>query len=217
MAADSSKRGAGMKFAPVGNSSSPYPTIDIRIEGVARAVANLRSLEYNTRRRVVSAAVRAANAVVVKEARAQAPRRRGALAASIRGSLKLDRSTGTLVGAIAFKSTKAQKRKGWDAFYAHMVIGGTKPHQIPRSHKVARLRKEKYGGGKDMRYAANRGTIARRYAVFGGRVYSRVQHPGIKPNPFMERTADTSFTAAVAAFQTKFSEAMEAEIAKLSA
>lgn len=204
-----------MRFAHVGGSSSTYPTVDIRIEGVSRAIANLTSLEYNTRRRVVSAAVRAANAVVVKAAKAAAPKRRGALAASIRGSLKLQRDTGTMVGTIAFKSTKAQKKKGWDAFYPHMVIGGTKPHAIPRAYREARTRKQKYGGGKDMRYAANRGSIKRRYAVFGGRVYSRVQHPGIKPNPFMERAAESSFSAAVAAFGNRFGEAMEAEIGRL--
>ena len=204
-----------MRFAPVGNSSSTYPTVDIRIEGVSRAVANLDTLEYNARRRVVSAAVRAANAVVVRAARVNAPKRSGALSASIRGSLKLDRSTGSLIGTVAFKSTKAQKRKGRDAFYAHMVIGGTKLHQIPKAHAVARMRKEKYGGGADMRYAANRGTRTRRYAAFEGHVFSRVQHPGIKPNPFMERAAEASFSAAVAAFTAKFGGRMEAETSKL--
>jgi HK97 gp10 family phage protein len=204
-----------MRFAPVGNSSSTYPTVDIRIEGVSRAVANLDTLEYNARRRVVSAAVRAANAVVVRAARVNAPKRSGALSASIRGSLKLDRSTGSLIGTVAFKSTKAQKRKGMDAFYAHMVIGGTKAHQIPTAHAAARMRKEKYGGGADMRYAANRGARARRYAAFEGRVFSRVQHPGIKPNPFMERTAKATFAAAVGAFTAKFAASMDAEVNKL--
>ena len=206
-----------MKFAPVAGSAYSYPTVDIRIEGASRAIANLKNLEYNARRRAVSAGVRAANAVVVKAARAAAPRRTGALAASIRGSLKLDKATGTLVGTVHFRSTKAQKKKGKDAFYAHMVIGGTKPHEIPSRYQKGRMRKAKYGGGKDMRYAANRGAMKRCYAVFGGRVFSRVSHPGAKPNPLMERVASSAFTPAVAAFETKFSAAMQAEVAKLRA
>jgi HK97 gp10 family phage protein len=194
-----------------------YPTVDIRIEGVSRAIANLKDLEYNARRRAVSAGVRAANAVVVNAARAASPRRTGALAASIRGSLKLDKTTGTLVGTVTFKSTKAQKKKGKDAFYAHMVIGGTKPHEIPERYQKGRMRKAKYGGGKDMRYAANRGATKRRYVAFGGRVYSRVGHPGIKPNPFMERVASSAFAPAVQAFETKFAAAIQAEVAKLRA
>jgi HK97 gp10 family phage protein len=163
--------------------------VSINVRGIEQALANLRTLEFAARRRVVSAAVRAANAVVVKAAKLHAPRRTGAMADSIRGSLKLDRMTGTVVGSIKFKSSKAQKKKGRDAYYAHMVIGGTRPHEIPKFEK--------------------------RYAVFGGRVFSRVQHPGIKPNPFMERVAESSFKPAVAAFEKRFATGMETEISKL--
>lgn len=175
-------------------------TVSIEIRGIEQAISNLKTLEYNARRRSVSAAVRSANAVIVQAAKAAAPRRTGALADSIRGSAKLDRSTGTVIGTITFKSTKAQKKKGRDAYYAHMVIGGTKPHVIPG------VRKRRQPGGKSVR----------QYAVIGGRPYSRVQHPGIKGNPFMERVADVHAAAAVEAFQTRFSEAIETEVAKLS-
>jgi hypothetical protein len=174
--------------------------VSVDVRGIEQSLANLRTLEFAARRRVVSAAVRAANAVVVKAAKLHAPRRTDALADSIRGSLRLDRLTGTVVGSIKFQSTKSQKKKGRDAYYAHMVIGGTKPHAIPKSHK--RVKK---------------GRVIRKYAVFGGRVFSRVQHPGIKPNPFMERVAESSFTPAVKAFEQRFTTAMETEINKLRA
>jgi hypothetical protein len=47
------------------------------------------------------------------------------------------------------------------AFYRHMVIGGTKPHVIK----------------------AKKGALA-----FGGRFATEVQHPGSRPNPFVERS-----------------------------
>jgi HK97 gp10 family phage protein len=171
-------------------------TVSVKVTGVGQAVTNLKTLEYNARRRVVSAAVRAANAVVVRTAKTHAPRKTGTLASSIRGSLKLERSTGSVVGTVTFKSTKAQKEKGRDAWYAHIVIGGSKPHVIPRQGR------NKKG--------------ARRYAVIAGQPYSRAKHPGTKPNPFMERAAEAAFTPAVSAFERRFSEAMETEIRKLS-
>jgi len=79
-----------------------------------------------------------------------------------------------------------------------MVIGGTKPHAIPKTRKRGR---------KD--------AIIRQYAVFGGRVFSRVQHPGSKPNPFMEQAAETSFAPAVSAFEQRFAAGLQAEISKL--
>jgi hypothetical protein len=49
--------------------------------------------------------------------------------------------------------------------YAHLVIGGTKPHQIA-AHRV---------GG---------------FLFFGGRLVPKVHHPGSDPDPFVERGFD---------------------------
>lgn len=174
--------------------------VRINVSGIGEAIAKLKTLEYNARRRAVSAAVRAGNAVIVRAAKAAAPRRSGALAASIRGTTKLDRKTGTLIGSVTFKSTKSQKKKGLDAYYAHMVIGGTKPHDIPRVSK----RRGQNGKAK------------RQYVVIDGHPYSRAKHPGQRPNPFMDHVADSSFSEVVHAFEARFAEAMDAEMAKVS-
>ena len=104
--------------------------VSMRLIGVEQAMANLKSLEAKIVRRAVSAGIRAGNAVLVKSAKSHAPRKSGALVKSMRGSVKLDRATGTVKGTIRSKSTKAQRKKGFDAYYMHMVAGGTKPHII---------------------------------------------------------------------------------------
>ena len=161
-------------------------TVSVRVEGIDQAIRSLRTIDYNARRRVASAGVRAGNRVFVKAARSAAPKRTGVLAKSIRGSVKLDRSAGTLRGTVASKATRAQKKKGHDSYYAHMVIGGAKPHAIPKSR---------------------RGVIA-----IGRKVYRRVQHPGTRPNPFLEQVATREFNNAVRAFEKAFGEKLEKEI-----
>lgn len=176
--------------------------VSVRVDGIKEAVAALRTLEYAARRRVALAAVRAANAVIVKAAKRTAPVVSGALSKSIRGRAKLNRSTGTIEGLVRFKSSKAQKKKGIDAYYGHMVIGGTKPHLIPelvRSKKRGKVKIE---------------LAKKKYVAFGGKVYSRVRHPGSKPNSFVERVGDAFGRQAVEAFEKTFGEKMEAEIQK---
>lgn len=104
--------------------------VRVSVEGIDRAVRNLHTLERKMIRRIVSSGVRAADKEIVTEARLLAPVRTGALRRSIRASVKMDRVRGAVVGTIQSKSTKSMKRKGQDAYYAHMVVGGTRPHDI---------------------------------------------------------------------------------------
>lgn len=107
--------------------------VTIAMTGIDQAMRNLRTLDRKMARRIVSAGVRAADKEIVKEARLLSPVRSGALRRSIRASVKMNRATGSVVGTIKSKTTAAMKRKGYDAYYAHMVVGGTKPHDIPHA------------------------------------------------------------------------------------
>jgi HK97 gp10 family phage protein len=168
--------------------------VDIKttVTGIRASNEALRQLEYAARRRVVSAAVRAGAVVVQKEARQHAPVGvTGQLRKQLRTSVKMDRSTGTVAATISGRATKANKAKGQVAWYTRLVIEGTKPHAI----------RPAVAGG----------------LAFGDGVYSGVMHPGAKPNPFMEQAADSASAAAIAAFDARFAEKMEEEIAKTAA
>ena len=47
--------------------------------------------------------------------------------------------------------------------------------------------------------------------------YTRIEHPGAKPRPFMEQAADASFHMAVRAFESKLEERINVEQNKLKA
>ena len=162
------------------------------ITGIRASNEALRQLEFAARRRVVSAAIRAGASVVQDAARQRAPvGLTGNLRRQLRTSVKMDRSTGTVSATIAGRATKANKAKGQVAWYTRLVIGGTKPHMI----------RPVLAGGLSI----------------GDGVYGSALHPGAKPNPFMEQAADSVAAAAVQAFDARFFEKMEEEIARTAA
>ena len=164
-------------------------SVTMTVYGIENAKRALASLEHKARRRVVSAGVRAGNKVLRDTARSLAPSRTGTLRKSINSSIKLDRATGIVRGTIyAGKATKAMQKKKQTAYYAHMVHGGTKPHEIS--------------------------VPKRKGMTVGGAVVQRVMHPGSRPNPWMERAAQTAFQRAVEAFRKAFGDKLRAEIGK---
>lgn len=163
--------------------------ITAHVEGLGQAIRNLKTLDRKMARRVVSAAVRAGDAVIVKEARMLAPVRSGQMRRQIRGSVKLHRGTGTVQGTVKQKSTKRERKKGQRAHALHLVVGGTKPHEITT---------KKHG-----------------LAIGGAVVVKTVHHPGSHPNPFMDRAAAHANQPALAAFGRKFKAKLDEEVAKL--
>jgi HK97 gp10 family phage protein len=157
--------------------------VTVKLEGVQQAVAALTRIERSARRRAVSAGVRAGNKILRTRARSEAPAKTGALRKSINASVNMDQATGTVIGTIyAGKATKAMTKRGQTAYYAHMVHGGTRPHAINRRVKI-------------------------------GGTYTYVsQHPGARPNPFMERAMTASAQQAIAAFTTAFGAKVEEEV-----
>lgn len=165
--------------------------VTTHIVGADQAVEALKKLEFAARRRVVTSATRASNAVLVRAAREMSPvGKTGQLKKQIRGTVKFDRITGTVSGTIRSHATKKQSAKGirTAARYAHLVIGGTRPHEITAS-------------GDGLKTPAG--------------FYRRINHPGAKPRPFMEEAANQYFQQAINAFGFQLDVALSREVAKL--
>lgn len=180
---------------PFYRSNDPGSQLEVRIDGADWAVEMLKQMEFAIRRRCLSAAIRAANAVMVKEARQRAPvGKTGMLKKQIRQGVKMYRDSGIVYGYIKSGARKKERKKGAETAsrYAHLVMGGTNPHSIQKGDQAEML---KLPGGW----------------------YTKVQHPGAKPNPFMEEAAKASFKAAINAFESKLEERINVEQQKLSA
>jgi HK97 gp10 family phage protein len=161
-------------------------TTGLRIEGIEAAQRTMRELDLKIRKKVVSASIRVGNKELVKAARARAPRgKTGNLARQIRGSVKTDRKTGTVIGTVRPRPTKKEREGGRDAWYGHIVIGGAKPHTI---------------------------TVRRRggLTIGGGVVVEEVQHPGHRGNDFMKAAATSAGQQAVSAFSRDYGNRVEA-------
>lgn len=123
------------------------------VNGAQEVQAQLLAYPAKVEQRVVRNALAAGARVVRDAAKAEAPVRSGKLRGSIRVSTKARK--GQVTAGVRVGNLKT------GVFYAHMVLGGTKPHSIvPRRGKGLRV-----------------GNVPRR----------RAEHPGAKPNDFMGR------------------------------
>jgi hypothetical protein len=135
------------------------------LSGVEEVTKNLLEFPVKVEAQVTRAGVRRMAEVIAAEVQFRVPVRTAALAATIRVVARRrgkEVSAGVRVG---------DRKKG--VFYAHMVLGGTKPHVIK---------------------ARPRGVLR-----FAGVVYRSVQHPGSRPNPFVERAIAASGHTAIEA------------------
>jgi HK97 gp10 family phage protein len=183
------------------------PQATIRIEGVKELfdkldrIAGTGSKGRRTAKAMMRKAMRAGSAPIRKRAKATTPRDTGNLHASIAVKVK-QYPSGVTVGIVGprAKFTRTRTRKGVkrkeviDAFYAHMVEGGTKPHQIPKRPTQAKTLSFISGGGTRFRKV--------------------VMHPGAKAQPFIQKAADRSEKLAAAAFAKKLGEELRKEAVK---
>jgi HK97 gp10 family phage protein len=161
------------------------PPVTVEVQGIAAAVRSLERIEYAARRRVVTAAVRAASKEVIQEAKQNAPVRTGMLRKQLRASIKLDRRTGNVYATVRARASAAQKAKKNVAWYIGLVVGGTKPHSIKPKLKKS--------------------------LAIGNQPVEQVEHPGAKANPFVEKAATDAFSRAVTAFERTFAERLDTE------
>lgn len=165
---------------------------DIEILNQEQVLKNLKQLDFAARRRGVTRSVNKAAAPMVKLVRVKSlPRRTGALWKSIRRtSSRLDRRTGTVKATISSRSTKSQRQRGFDAFYAHMVVGGTKAHRIQTSNKKA------LSDGRQ---------------IFG----RAVSHPGYRGRDFFEQAFRSGSRNSTTVFGRELDDQITQEINKL--
>lgn len=128
------------------------------VKGAQEVQAELLAYPAKVEQRVVRNALAAGARVVRDTARQDVPRRSGKLAGTIR--VKTKARAGQVTAGVRVGNLKT------GVFYAHMVMGGTKAHQI----KVRKAKSLRLGG-----LTAN--VVMRK----------SVQHPGAKANNFMER------------------------------
>ena len=162
--------------------------VTVELKGVRSTYETLKDMEFKIVRKILQSAVRAGMAEIRTTARKLAPVETGLLRKQLTSSAKTDRVTGTVVGTLKPKRTKAARAKGkaHSGRYLHLVVGGTKEHGISA-------------------------------ARFKGQYYSRVQHPGAKPQPFMDQAVSISYRAALISFNAKLDERVLKEAAKLRA
>jgi hypothetical protein len=143
------------------------------VHGVDEVMKNLLEFPVKVEAQVTRAGLRRMGEVIEKAVEFRTPRRSGKLVGTVRVVTRKrgrEVSAGVRVG---------NRRKG--IFYAHMVMGGTKPHLIK----------------------ARPGGVLR---FLGGVVVRKVQHPGSRPNPFVEQAISA---ALFSAFQAGFAVVTE--------
>lgn len=157
--------------------------IDLHIKGGAELDRMLQTLAPKLEKNIMRSALAAGARVIAKEAKANAPVGRpsnvnvknyGGYAGALRDSVRV--TTGFTKTGQSYASVKAggKTKKGADVFYAHIVeYAGARRHVIkPRAKSMQ---------------------------IGGQFVAGQVEHPGVRPRPFMRPAADTKLPEAVAA------------------
>lgn len=165
--------------------------IVMNIRGAEYADKTLRDLGYKIARRITTNATRAGTNVIRDIARKMAPVDTGLLRKRIGSSVKVNRVSGTAIGTVKGRRTKGQRKKG-EAHtnrYLHLVVAGTKAHDIEPSEEKKSIR-------------------------VNGKPYEKVRHPGSRANPFMDRAARIGFRPSLVAFENKLDEGIIKETTK---
>lgn len=160
---------------------------ETQIKGLAELKKVLEGLPAKLEANIMRGALRAGAKVIATQAKALVPvgapndrnavrygGRPGLLRDSIRIGTKIDRKSGSVLATVS----AGGKVKGGDAYYAHMVEWGTRPHII----KIRVPNGNSAKGGQPKSWT----TLT-------------LQHPGARAQPFMRPALDATSTAAVEA------------------
>jgi HK97 gp10 family phage protein len=163
--------------------------LDLEIKGGDQLYASLRQLPIELQATELTQALKAAAVVIAEEMSAEAPREAGI------GPRK--QGQGHIADSIALKVEPKP-------------LGSAAEVYVGPSKSVAwRARFLEYGTTIHAIMAKRRKVLASPDAIFG----SNVQHPGIKPVPFMRRALDTAGPDAIEAFRQRLAEGI-ARVAK---
>lgn len=143
---------------------------DFVVQGLREVTLNLEQFPEKLKRKALLTALRASGRVIRDIARANVPVKSGALRRSIRVSVRRDRDGNFRARIIAGRRTKKE-----DPFYAWMVEGGTKAHEIRPK------------GAKSL--------------FIAGLFAEQVSHPGARARPFLGPALEAGAQAAVEALR----------------
>ena len=152
------------------------------IKGGAQLDQLLQTLPVKLEKNIMRAALTRGARVIAKEAKANAPVGRpsnvsakeyGGYPGALRDSVRVTSRFTKEGQATASVKAGGRTKKGADVFYAHIVEFGARRHLIrPRAKKAMQIGTQFIGG--------------------------EVDHPGVRPRPFMRPAADSKMPEAVA-------------------
>ena len=176
-------------------------SIAVQLQGLPELAELLKDVDDKMRKRELKRVISHGANIIREAIRGEAP-------VSKRGGYydKEKRAAGNLKKSVGVRWNKKQrtekviayiganKVKGVDAFYHHMVISGTQPHLIPFHNKSIQGRTQK----------------TMNFSIAGREVtVTRVQHPGAAPNDFVSKGFAQGQAAAAAVISDKAAKAIK--------
>jgi len=153
-----------------------------KIQGAKELEFFLKTFPKKVEKRLLKGALSAAALPIKREAKKLAPKRTGTLKKAIKSRRVKGRRAAVQV------YVERGKRAKNDAWYAHIIEEGAKPHII----------KGRKGRG----------------LTIGGRTVQSVKHPGVKARPFMRPALETQARTAIGQFGKKLAMLIERELSK---
>ena len=151
-------------------------TVTAQMQGLGKALENLREVDRRCARKVLPKSVRAGAKVLARAAKEEAPVDTGTLSKSMWTRVKSYNGGKRVQSIVGPRRMKYANGKN-PAKYAHLVALG---HRVANRGKLLRIQ----GKGKNTRFTGGKGKMLGRS----------------KGNPFMARAASQADTAAVATF-----------------
>lgn len=113
----------------------------LRVEGDDKVIALCQELPRRAQKKAFRGAVTAGTDMILKAAKARAPRRHGLLKKALGKKIKAYKS-GTVVGIVGARRSVTGEKLGLRAVpanYIHLVVKGTRPHMVgSRRHPGAK-------------------------------------------------------------------------------
>jgi hypothetical protein len=169
-------------------------TVTVKVEGLATIDAALRELPLAVQGEILGDALKAGGEVIKRDIGDRIHSRTGRTVADLRVGVEI--KPGELAGR-AIIGGQFGKEKGLRGFILNFLERGTKPHVIPKPTKGPRITLT-FGG----RSITRRGQApkAKGPMAFGGKVFSKIKHPGIRAQAPMRIAIAESGERAIAAF-----------------
>lgn len=173
--------------------------IEFSVHGEAQLAANLLKLKVAVQKKITRKAVTAAMRPLRMTAKKFAPKDTGQLRKQLVSKVKTYKS-GNVFGIVGVKNEKDEATGRRPSKYLHLVLGGTKAHEIRPRRKRVLVGTNLFAKGNAVQ------------RVMYGRL---VQHPGAKKNPFLTDAFSGSSEAALDKFRDVMRDGILDEVDKL--